>query len=96
MAQEKNVDAAKEVFIIEDPSNLMELALKASLKFSVAKICEIDCQIEICWCGKDSKSVLLQVRAHLKEVILIFILKFNASHISLKSLHPIVQITRAS
>lgn len=34
MAQEKNVDAVKEVFIIEDPSNLMELALKASLKFS--------------------------------------------------------------
>lgn len=33
MAQEKNVDAVKEVFIIEDPSNLMELALKASLKF---------------------------------------------------------------
>lgn len=34
MAQEKNVDAVKEVFMIEDPSNLMELALKASLKFS--------------------------------------------------------------
>lgn len=42
-------------------------------------------KLEICWCGKHSKSVLLQVLEHLKEVLQILILKFNTSHISLKS-----------